>query len=117
MKNYHLRVFTQVNNGSCLQLLEHFKTLTEAERAELEVVPIMNAHGDATNHIDLAMDLSVFGVPTLVVTHESLFCEIGSDGEEYCDQEEQPVERLIGMNNIISHLQATLDAYTYCHPE
>ena len=31
--------------------------------------------------------------------------------------EEESVERFVGANNIIEHLQATLDAYTYAHPE
>ena len=36
---------------------------------------------------------------------------------EFCDLEEESVERFVGANNIIEHLQATLDAYTYAHPE
>jgi len=38
-------------------------------------------------------------------------------GYEFCDLEEESVERFVGANNIIEHLQATLDAYTYAHPE
>jgi len=38
-------------------------------------------------------------------------------GYEFCDLEEESVERFVGANNIIENLQATLDAYTYAHPE
>ena len=44
-------------------------------------------------------------------------CSIDQDDEEYCDQFEVPVEFFIGANNIIQHLDATLDAYTYAHTE
>ena len=39
------------------------------------------------------------------------------DGDEDCDYVEQSVERFVGANSIIEHLEATLDAYTYAHPE
>ena len=114
MKNYHLYIFTQPNSQPCQQLLDHFKTLTANEQAELDVVPIMAADGFRTC---LAEELSVELTPTLVVTHETVTCEIGQDDEEYCELEEEPVERFVGTSNIVSHLQATLDAYTYAHPE
>ena len=65
----------------------------------------------------LAEELSVELSPTLVVVHETVSCSVDSTGDEYCDLEEETVERFIGANNIIEHLDATLDAYTYAHPE
>ena len=43
--------------------------------------------------------------------------ESDSDDEEYCDLEEESVERFVGSNNIISALDSVIDAYTYAHPE
>ena len=114
MKHYHLYIFTQDACPPCQRLKEHVKTLTEAEQAELDFVPLKTAYGDRTA---LADELSVELSPTLVVTHETVSCEIDQDDEEYCELEEEAVERFVGANNIIEHLQAILDAYTYAHPE
>ena len=114
MKNYHIYVFQQEHCPPCQRLKEHVKTLTEAEQAELDFVPLKTASGNLTA---LADELSVELSPTLVVTHETVSCEIDKDDEEYCELEEEAVERFVGANAIIEHLQATLDAYTYAHPE
>ena len=114
MKQYHIYVFTQDQCAPCTRLKDHVKSLTEAEQAELDFVPLKTASGQRTA---LAEELSVELTPTLVVTHETVSCEIASDDEEYCDLEEESVERFVGANNIIEHLNATLDAYTYAHPE
>ena len=114
MKNYHIYVFTQDACSPCKRLKEHIETLTEAEQAELDFVPLKTAYGDRTA---LAEELSVELSPTLVVAHETVACEVDSDDEEYCELEEESVERFVGANSIIEHLQATLDAYTYAHPE
>ena len=114
MKQYHLYVFTQESCPPCTRLKEHIKNLTEAEQAELDFVPLKTATGGRTA---LAEDLAVELTPTLVVCHETVLCEVDSDGDEFCDLEEETVERIVGANNIIEHLQATLDAYTYAHPE
>ena len=114
MKSYHLYVFTQDACPPCTRLKDHIKTLSEAEQAELDLVPLKTPSGQRTA---LAEELEVELTPTLVVTHETVSCEIASDEEEYCDLEEESVERFIGANSIIEHLQATLDAYTYAHPE
>tara|TARA_B100002051_G_C16227508_1_gene388815 strand:- start:1 stop:351 length:351 start_codon:yes stop_codon:yes gene_type:complete len=115
MKQYHLYVFTQDNCAPCTRLKDHVQSLTEEERAELDFVPLKTASGQRTA---LAEELSVELTPTLVVTHTDIFCEIDwKTDEEFCDQEEQTVERFIGANSIIEHLGATLDAYTYAHPE
>ncbi len=114
MKQYHLYVFTQDTCPPCKRLKDHVQTLSDAEQAELDFVPLKTPSGQRTA---LAEELAVELSPTLVVTHEDITCSLDTDGEEFCDFEEQSVERFIGANNIIEHLQATLDAYTYAHPE
>ena len=114
MKQYHLYVFTQDHCAPCHRLKDHVKTLTESEQAELDFVPLKTATGARTA---LAEELAVELSPTLVVTHETVSCTLDTDDEEYCELEEESVERFVGANNIIEHLQATLDAYTYAHPE
>ena len=115
MKQYHLYVFTQESCPPCTRLKEHIKNLTEAEQAELDFVPLKTATGQRTA---LAEELAVELTPTLVVTHETKVCDIDADSEEeFCDLEEESVERFVGANSIIEHLSATIDAYTYAHPE
>ena len=115
MKQYHCYVFTQDNCAPCTRLKDHLETLTEKERAELDLVPLKAPDGQRTA---LAEELNVELSPTLVVVHETISCDYESDlGYEFCDLEEESVERFVGANNIIEHLQATLDAYTYAHPE
>ena len=110
MKQYHLYVFSQDGCAPCNRLKEHVETLTEAEQAELDFVPLKTATGSRTA---LAEELSVELTPTLVVAHETVSCDYDPHlGYEFCDLEEEPVERFVGANNIIEHLQATLDAYT-----
>jgi len=114
MKQYHIYVFTQDTCPPCARLKDHVQGLTEAEQAELDFVPLKTATGQRTA---LAEELAVELTPTLVVTHETIACQIEDDDEEYCDQYEESVERFVGANSIIEHLQSTLDAYTYAHPE
>ena len=114
MKQYHIYVFTQEHCAPCYRLKQHVKRLTEAEQAELDFVPLKTAYGDRTA---LAEELQVDLTPTLVVAYEGKQCDIDEDGEEFCDLEETAVERFVGANSIIDHLQATLDAYTYAHPD
>ena len=115
MKQYHLYVFTQDGCAPCNRLKDHIQTLTEGEQAELDFVPIKTPTGA---HTALAEELSVELTPTLVVVHETISCDYDEImGYEFCDLEEESVERFVGANNIIEHLQATLDAYTYAHPE
>ena len=114
MKSYHLYVFTQDNCAPCTRLKDHVNTLTENEQAELDFVPLKTATGQPTA---LAEELEVEITPTLVVTHEDVLCTLDETGDEFCDFQEESVERFIGANSIIEHLQATLDAYTYAHPE
>ena len=115
MKQYHLYVFTQDGCPPCARLKDHVQTLTEGEKAELDFVPLKTATGARTA---LAEELSVELTPTLVVTHETVSCDIDPElGDEFCDLEEETVERFVGANNIISALDSVLDAYTYAHPE
>ena len=114
MKQYHLYVFTQDACPPCARLKNYVETLAEDERAELDFVPLKTASGQRTA---LAEELAVELTPTLVVTHETISCETASDDEEYCNLEEESVERFVGATAIIENLDATLDAYTYSHPE
>lgn len=114
MKQYKLYVFTQDACAPCTRLKNHVETLSEDERAELDFVPLKTPSGQRTA---LAEELAVELTPTLVVTHETISCEVVSDDEEYCELEEKSVERFVGATAIIENLDATLDAYTYSHPE
>ena len=114
MKQYHLYVFTQESCPPCKRLKDHVQGLTQDEQAELDFVPLKTASGQRTA---LAEELAVDLTPTLVVTHEAVQCQLDDDGFEDCEFEEESVERFVGANHIIEHLQATLDAYTYAHPE
>ena len=114
MKQYHIYVFSQDGCPPCARLKDHIKTLSKSEQAELDVVPFKTSSGQRTA---LAEELSVELSPTLVVVHETVACQIDDQGIEICDLEEESVERFVGANNIIKHLDATLDAYTYAHPE
>ena len=86
MKQYHLYVFTQDACPPCARLKTYVETLAEDEKAELDFVPLKTPSGQRTA---LAEELEVELTPTLVVTHETIFCEIASDDEEYCDLEEE----------------------------
>ena len=115
MKQYHCYVFTQDGCPPCNRLKDHIETLTPEEKSELDFVPLKTATGARTA---LAEELNVELTPTLVVVHETVHCDYDSDlGYEFCDLEEESVERFVGANNIIENLQSTLDAYTYAHPE
>ena len=116
MKQYHLYVFTQDSCAPCTRLKDHVETLTEGEKAELDFVPLKTPTGARTA---LAEEL---GGGT--ITNSRCRTRDGpmrlldpEDGYEFCDLTEESVERFVGANNIIEHLQATLDAYTYAHTE
>ena len=116
MKQYHIYVFTQEACPPCHRLHKYVDNkLSADERAELDFVPLKTPEGKRTA---LAEELSVELSPTLVVVHETVQCDYDpEEGYEFCDLEEESVERFVGANNIIEHLDATLDAYTYAHPE
>ena len=60
--------------------------------------------------------MNVDSAPTLVVTHESVSCELDADGDEDCDYVEKPVERFVGAQAITEHLEVTIESYTYANP-
>jgi protein-disulfide isomerase len=115
MKQYHIYVFTQDACPPCAKLKTYVDSLDAAEKAELDFVPMKTATGQRTA---LAEELNVELTPTLVVVHETVSCDYDElMGYEFCDLEEESVERFVGAANIIEHLDATLDAYTYAHAE
>ena len=115
MKTYQIYVFTQDLCEPCQRLKRYVDTLAEDEIKELKFVPMNTAYGNGRTA--LAQDLNVEQTPTLVVVHEELRCKLDADGDEDCDPAEVEVERFVGANDIIEHLDATIDAYTYAHPE
>ena len=115
MKTYHIYVFTQDSCPPCHRLKKYVERLTEDEQAELDFVPFKTSSGERTA---LAEEFQVAFTPTLVVAHTSTFCDVDAvSDEEFCDQDETMVECQVGASEIIKHLQATIDAYTYAHPE
>jgi hypothetical protein len=114
MKLYQLYVFTQDSCPPCARLKDYINTLTEAEQAELKIVPFKAPNGSPTA---LASDFEVASTPTLIVCHEDLVCALDDSGDEWCDGQESLVESVVGANKIISALPSILDAYTYAHPD
>ena len=113
MKQYELYVFSQPGCSPCERLKAHVSCLTEAQQASLHFVPLRAPNGQRTA---LAEELEVELTPTLVVAYEGLSCEIDTDGEEFCDYTEEPVERFVGANAIIEHLDSVIECYTYANP-
>ena len=112
MKNYTINLFVQDNCPPCERVKAHLETLTEAERKEIHLVPMKTPSGELTRDaVDAGVDLT----PTLLVSSVELSCALDSTGEEYCDQYEESVERVIGGDHIIKRLYSILDAYTYAH--
>jgi len=120
MKTYQIYVFSQENCAPCRKLKEYVSTLTEDEQKELHFVPLRVKEKTCDtcypDYTALALEHEVTLTPTLLVVHEELSCTI-EDDDEWCDPKEVEVERFIGATSIIEHLPATLDAYTYAHPE
>ena len=86
MKQYHCYVFTQDGCPPCNRLKDHIQTLSDAEKSELDFVPLKTETGARTA---LAEELNVELTPTLVVVHETVtVITTLSDGLEFCDQEE-----------------------------
>jgi len=103
MKHYHIYVFSQDSCPPCNILKDYVQTLTKDEQGELDFVPIRTVTGSRTA---LAEELDVNLTPTMVVVHE-----------EFDEYKEVPVETVVGARAIMETLPATLDAYTYAHPE
>ena len=113
MKHYHVYVFTQDACKPCARLKDFVGTLPKADQDELDFVPFKVEGGQLTA---LSEELKIELTPTLVVVHEDHDCV--NDGDvDWCEFKETEVERIVGANNIIEHLDATLEAYTYAHVE
>jgi len=113
MKHYHVYVFTQDECKPCNRLKTYVNTLPENDRNEIDFVPFKVNGGQLTA---LSAELKIEKTPTLVVVHEEHDCV--NDGDvDWCEYKEIEVERIVGANNIIEHLDATLEAYTYAHIE
>ena len=113
MNPYVLYLFTLPVDESCAEVRNFVLTLTKAQQATIEYVALRTDDGELTQ---LAKKLDVDSVPTLVVTHESVSCELDADGDEDCDYIEKPVERFIGSKAITDHLEVTIQSYTYANP-
>ena len=120
MKHYHIYVFSQDGCNPCTKLKKYVETLPKSDQDELDFVPfkVKNKHqpyGEA-KRTALAEELNIELTPTLVVVHEDHECV--NDGDvDWCEYKETEVERIVGASNIIEHLDATLEAYTYAHVE
>jgi len=113
MKHYHIYVFSQKECKPCIKLKNHVETLPKGDQDELDFVPFKVEGGQLTA---LSAELNIEKTPTLVVVHEDHECV--NDGDvDWCEYKETEVERIVGANNIIEHLDATLEAYTYAHVE
>ena len=98
---------------ACTKVRDFVLTLTKAQQATIEYVALRTDDGELT---ELAKKLNVDSAPTLVVTHESVSCELDADGDEDCDYVEKPVERFVGAKAITEHLEVTIESYTYANP-
>ena len=120
MKTYHMYVFTQDGCNPCTRLKEHVETLPQSDQDELDFVPfkVKRKSQPYSEGVKTALseELNIELTPTLVVVHEDHECV--NDGDvDWCEYKETEVERIVGANNIIEHLDATLEAYTYAHVE
>ncbi len=110
MKNYHLYAFTENDAQESIRVRSYVSTLPEDAQLEVDFVPLKTVLGNQTQ---LASEFSVTKAPTLVFVHEDLDCSVDVDGDEDCTNSESVVEIFFGSTEIIEHLPATLDAYTY----
>ena len=120
MKHYHIYVFTQDNCNPCIKLKKYVETLPEADQGELDFVPLkvpnkMQPHAAPTRSV-LSEEFNIKQTPTLLVVHED-HERVNDGNDDWCEYKETEVERIVGATNIIEHLDATLEAYTYAHVE
>jgi len=94
-----LYLFTQDNCPMCYRVQRYVESkLTEDQQSKLSFVPLFTDNGEYT---ELANKLDQKASPILLVLSES----------------DEILGEFLGYESIIEHLQATLDAYTYAHPE
>lgn len=109
MKHYRLFVFTQDNCNPCYRLKDYIKRLPIEQQRELTFYPYRTRTGDRTV---MAQELGVTMTPSLVVVHEDTICENDDAVIDQCI-----VESIVGAQNIITALPATISDYTYTKTE
>ncbi len=122
MKTYHLYVFTQDGCGPCQKLKDYVTTRPQDDQKELDFVPLKTKSKQQPyapgSYTALAAEHDIELSPTLLVVHEEQWCKFEPDeGYEFCDNKEVEVERFVGANEIIEHLDVIIESYTYAHPE
>ena len=120
MKTYHVYVFTQDGCDPCKRLKTFVDTLPKSDQEELDFVPYKVKNKQQpyapAKKTALSEEFSIQQTPTLLVVHQEHDC-VNDGDDDWCEFKEVEVERFVGANNIIEHLEATLDAYTYAHVE
>jgi predicted DCC family thiol-disulfide oxidoreductase YuxK len=109
MKHYRLFVFTQDNCNPCYRLKEYISRLPHEQQKEVTFYPFKTGNGERTV---MAKELGVEVTPTLVVLHEDTICENDDAVIDQCI-----VETIVGAQNIITALPATISDYTYTKTE
>ncbi len=109
MKHYRLFVFTQDNCHPCYRLKDYIKRLPIEQQRELTFYPYRTRTGERTV---MAQELGVTTTPSLVVVHEDTICENDDAVIDQCI-----VESIVGTQNIITALPATISDYTYTKTE
>ena len=109
MKHYRLFVFTQDNCNPCYRLKDYIQRLPIEQQRELTFYPYRTRTGDRTV---MAQELGVTMTPSLVVVHEDTICENDDAVIDQCI-----VESIVGAQNIITALPATISDYTYTKTE
>ena len=109
MKHYRLFVFTQDNCNPCYRLKDYIQRLPIEQQRELTFYPYKTRTGERTV---MAQELGVTMTPSLVVVHEDTICENDDAGIDQCI-----VESIVGAQNIITALPATISDYTYTKTE
>ena len=109
MKHYRLFVFTQDNCNPCYRLKDYIQRLPIEQQRELTFYPYKTRTGERTV---MAQELGVTMTPSLVVVHEDTICENDDAVIDQCI-----VESIVGAQNIITALPATISDYTYTKTE
>lgn len=109
MKHYRLFVFTQDNCNPCYRLKDYIQRLPFEQQRELTFYPYKTRTGERTV---MAQELGVTMTPSLVVVHEDTICENDDAVIDQCI-----VESIVGAQNIITALPATISDYTYTKTE
>lgn len=109
MKHYRLFVFTQDNCNPCYRLKDYIQRLPIEQQREITFYPYRTRTGERTV---MAQELGVTMTPSLVVVHEDTICENDDAVIDQCI-----VESIVGAQNIITALPATISDYTYTKTE